>query len=407
MKKHIKTFILAICLIVSAGICLTVYADDTGTVANATTAESATTSNVDVVRDMINALPEREKLEGMGYSDKYKAYVDMEAADAAYNQLSEAEKDSLGVLFQVIENVKSYFNMYPLPSGEVSYGFLMNQTEVTSTNRSGEGWSYDPDTQTLTIGDENEISVLFDTIPKNTDNYWKKQYKNIDGTEREVFYAAVLQPVVEARDENNNTCTFSPDRPSNLKIVIKRTVIFGNTGWSGRDSQYSEDCGKYFEMGGIVWDGDLEITDNGKYGKLWIYATTYGICANKTLNIHDAELEVKAYNNAIYSVGDLNITNATVDVQSYSLGAQHYDLRLKYDDGGPAFISDSIFAIECYNGSCTIKDSTVTVDAAWNRVYTKEDIRGDYGYTVAALSVFKGLKVYNSFVSATAHIDEG
>lgn len=402
MKKLILTCILTICLIASLAICLTVYADNTTATTNTSSAESTTNSQVDVVRDMIEALPDVEKVKTMGYSDKYKAYVDMQAADAAYKKLSQEEKDSLGFSFQTIENIESYFNINPLPSGNVNYGFLMDQTLVTPNNLSGNGWSYDPNTQTLTLGDENEVTAYFDTVPQNTNNYWRKQYKKIDGVEREVFYTAVIQPVVVARNENDNTCTFSHDRPSNLKIDVKRMTSFGHTSWSRRWGQYSEECDKYFEMGGILWDGNLEITGAGL---LSLHATTCAIGVTETLNIHDTDLQAQAYNNAIYCAGELKITNSTVDVRSNSLGAQHYDLRYKRDNGEPDYISDSMEAIYCDTG--TIKDSTVTADAAWNRVYTTENVDGDYSYFVTALFAQKYLTVYNSFVIATAHIDEG
>lgn len=401
MKKLILTCILTICLIASLAICLTVYADNTTATTNTSSAESTTNSQVDVVRDMIEALPDVEKVKTMGYSDKYKAYVDMQAADAAYQKLSQEEKDSLGFLFQTIDNIESYFNIHPLPSDDVDYGFLMDQTLVTPNNLSGKGWSYDPDTQTLTLGDENEVTAYFATVPQNTNNYWRKQYKKIDGVEHEVFYTAVIQPVVVARNENDNTCTFSPNRPSNLKIDVKRTTSFGSTSWSRRWGQYSEECCKYFEMGGILWDGNLEITGAGL---LSLHATTCAIGVTETLNIHDTDLQAQAYNNAIYCAGELKITNSTVDVRSNSLGAQYYDLRYKRDNDKPDYISDSMEAIYCDTG--TIKDSTVTADAAWDRVYTTENVDGDYSYFVTALFVQKYLTVYNSFVSATAHIDE-
>ncbi len=66
MKKLILTCILTICLIVSLALCLTVYADDTPESTNTSSAEATTTSQVDVVRDMINALPEKQQLATWG-----------------------------------------------------------------------------------------------------------------------------------------------------------------------------------------------------------------------------------------------------------------------------------------------------------------------------------------------------
>lgn len=409
MKKFITSFILAMCLIVSVMFCVTDldgsrkdFCGNKKTSVEAIEEQTQNAPSYSDVQEMINTLPNIDKLSQMGNSDKQKTYGDAQTIYDLYENLSADEMSRVDI--EKLVRVLDYFCDKPEPLTAVSYGFLVNQTLVTSENLSGEGWSYNPNTATLTLGDENELAVGFSAIPNSTSNAWKKE--NIyDATmgDIDVYYTSIIQPqVVKTKNEENDKFEFSNDRPSSLKIEITGNVVFGNYGWR-RAWTSSSDFTQRFVMGGILWDGDLEITGGGT---LEMYVNTfaiYGAGSDKNININDVTLKAEAFNNVITSY-DIFVKNASVDIKARSLGgAQVY--RHSNDTTTKIVTYDSDTAVD--STMLNIENSEFNVEAVWNRNCQKEDEKIKTKIAQSVKAINGDVKVKNSSLEVSAYINEG
>lgn len=391
MKKLLFAFVISLCFVCIFGFI--------------TTEALAEEADYVYIQKAIDNLPTAEEYTAMDDSSKQHLYDEAQSIADLYENLSadEVELVNADKLFTLME----LFAQAVEPTGVISYGFLFDQTLVTSENLSGRGWSYDPDTSTLTLGDERGLPIMFGNVPENTDNIWKTQWKKLDissleTNEFELGYAAVIQPqVVTPLDHENEYWEFSSDKPKKLTIEIKGTVSLGSEAWIKNFAVYSYDCKQYFEMGGIIWDGELEIKGNGT---LKIYSSTYAIFNNsikKGTTINGINLIAESYNNVITNNQWLYINDSTVNIKMHSAGSVCEDFKRKDVSGKSLNIYDSTSAVtgsSNYSG-LSIKNSDVKIEAIWNRTICPE--KSQY---VTALSIPR-IYVTNSNLNVFAYVD--
>lgn len=105
-------------------------------------------------------------------------------------------------------------------SNVTSYGFFVDSNLVTSDNLSGEGWSYDPKTQVLTLGEEGKSFAFTDRV-SHAGSF--NGMHTVDG--KVLHYASLIQPETSIWDYQGEKETYqfltNANRPQKLKIVVK------------------------------------------------------------------------------------------------------------------------------------------------------------------------------------------
>lgn len=283
-------------------------------------------------------------------------------------------------------------------SNVTSYGFFVDSNLVTSDNLSGEGWSYDPKTQVLTLGEEGKSFAFTDRV-SHAGSF--NGMHTVDG--KVLHYASLIQPETSIWDYQGEKETYqfltNANRPQKLKIVVKGDVQLGNSDWPAcrYDTQTYGSNGDTNELynvyGGIMWNGEIEISGGGN---LQIRSHAYGINSKENkITFTDVTVGVESYGNCMM-VGEMVLTNANVTNTSNSIGGYGRD------EATGNVIKDSATVVSAH--TITMKGSHLNAVGTYNRNNTTEPGNGMQDFT--ALSS-RPIYLYDSTVEAKAFIGSG
>ena len=253
------------------------------------------------------------------------------------------------------------------------YGFTINGEAITSAHTSGNGYSYDPSANTLTL------SEAFAT---NTSVTYKSQNKyRVRGDYKSTGYLTAgyenYIPTIDLKDKDSIT------------ILIDGTVLIGKRGEGSKyaaDTSDTKAIAKSYGIYGYSCDVTIRSAEGGR-GKLNIETTDTAIFCRE-LKIEGVDVNLDTHNtSAIYARNRASIggaSNVTVDTDNLGSLYMTWNLDQKRNVSKGIYRFDSIAAIFVSeiggsNNSLTVKDgSTLTVNACVSRVIESDlDLRDE------------------------------
>lgn len=280
------------------------------------------------------------------------------------------------------------------------YGIVFNGSVITSDNLSGNGWSYDPGTQVLTLGETGK-SFTFNSNAClgigcfNRYAFGDKMYQS----------RAIIQPTcdetqfltvgagVRLKDLDN------PNRPQTLKIRIKGNVQLGDSSWwqeHSKENNYAQTTLRD-QFGGIMWGGNVEITGDGtESSNLQIYSHAYGIKSNE-IHFTDVSINTESYGNCLH-LGTTFATNSKLTNKSLSLGGLYPDV-----DGNIMEDSHSVV----YLGGARFEGSYLQAVGLYNRNNSTAPNRSYQSVSAIKTSGYRHIHLYNSTIDGRILIDSG
>lgn len=279
------------------------------------------------------------------------------------------------------------------------YGIVFNGSVITSDNLSGNGWSYDPGTQVLTLGEPGK-SFTFNSDKRLSIGTFNAY--TVDG--KKYTNRAIIQPTCsDVRSNVGNTYLDpldNPNRPEKLKVKIKGNVQLGDPAWW--NEQYIEAGGIYNKFGGILWlnnsEPGIEISGDGTLSSnLQIYSHAYGIKSG-TINFTDIAVNTESYGTCLF--GTLIATNSKITNKSLSLGGS-YTYSYTYNQEIYELDSDAV----AFCSRITMTGSYLQALGLYNRNNTtKMDPKFQ---SVSAIYVTSDINLYGSTIDGRILIDDG